>query len=190
MTKKDGAVSPYNPHKQEGLNLQKHEALSQQVYRRIKEDILNGVYANGKLPPESELAKALFVSRITTKSAMKRLVDEGLIVRIRGKGSFVASAASKICPAGASVSTHAALIALVMGGYTSAFGLDILNGALLEASQHNVHLVVCSTSNDQAQEANVLQSLMESGVKGIIIQPVHGEVYSRQLIEAVYADYR
>ena len=67
MAKKDGAVSPYNPHKQEGLNLQKHEALSQQVYRRIKEDILNGVYANGKLPPESELAKALFVSRITTK---------------------------------------------------------------------------------------------------------------------------
>ena len=60
---------------------------------------------------------------------------------------------------------------------------------MLEASQHNVHLVVCSTSNDQAQEANVLQSLMESGVKGIIIQPVHGEVYSRQLIEAVYADY-
>ena len=76
-----------------------------------------------------------------------------------------------------------------MGGYTSAFGLDILNGALLEASQHNVHLVVCSTSNDQAQEANVLQSLMESGVKGIIIQPVHGEVYGRQLIEAVYAGY-
>lgn len=71
MAKKDGAVSPYNPHKQEGLNLQKHEALSQQVYRRIKEDILNGVYANGKLPPESELAKALFVSRITTKSAME-----------------------------------------------------------------------------------------------------------------------
>ena len=59
-----------------------------------------------------------------------------------------------------------------MGGYASAFGLDILNGALLEASQHNVHLVVCSTSNDQAQEANVLQSLMESGIKGIIIQPV------------------
>ena len=39
-------------------------------------------------------------------------------------------------------------------------------------SQHNVHLVVCSTSNAQAQDANVLQSLMESGIKGIIIQPV------------------
>lgn len=167
--------------------MQKRETLSQQVYHRIKEDIRNGVYADGKLPPESELAKALFVSRITTKSAMKRLVDEGLIVRIRGKGSFVASAASQICAA--PPPRQGAFIALVMGGYTSAFGLDILNGALLEAQEHRLHLVVCSTSNDQAREAETLQSLMDAGVQGIIIQPVHGEVYSRQLIEAVYADF-
>ncbi len=169
--------------------MQSRETLSQQVYHRIKEDILNGVYAEGKLPPESELAKALFVSRITTKSAMKRLVDEGLIVRIRGKGSFVASTASQICASTAPAPKPGNLIALVMGGYTSAFGLDILNGALLEARRHGLHLIVCSTSNDQAQEADTLQSLMAAGVQGIIIQPVHGEVYSRPLIEAVYADY-
>ena len=165
------------------------ETLSQQVYRRIKEDILAGVYRDGKLPPESELAKTLFVSRITTKSAMKRLVDEGLIVRIRGKGSFVASAASEICAPASSSARHPKLIALVMGGFTSAFGLDILNGALLEARRHGLQLIVCSTSNDQSQETETLQSLIEAGVQGIIIQPVHGEVYSRQLIQAVYADY-
>lgn len=165
------------------------ETLSQQVYRRIKEDILTGVYGDGKLPPESELAKTLFVSRITTKSAMKRLVDEGLIVRIRGKGSFVASAASEICASASPATKHTKLIALVMGGFTSAFGLDILNGALLEARRHGLQVIVCSTSNDQSQETETLQALMEAGVQGIVIQPVHGEVYSRQLIQAVYADY-
>lgn len=164
------------------------ETLSEQIYEYVKKNIMDGVYADGRLPTETELTKQFFVSRITTKSAMKRLVDEGLIVRIRGKGSFVSDRAT---PAVSAVAEAPVLppIALVMGGYTSSFGLDVLNGAIQEAQRQHRHLIVCATNNDQRCETEIVASLIASGVQGLIIQPVHGETYSRQLIEAIYDGY-
>ena len=167
------------------------ETLSDQIYEYVKNNIASGVYEKGQLPTEAELAKQFYVSRITTKSAMKRLADEGIIVRIRGKGSFVNDRSvlplvpAKNAPAGEASST----IALVMGGYTSAFGLDILNGAIREAQRQHVHLLVSTTDNAQSQETEIISSLMASGVRGIIIQPVHGETYSKHLIQAIYSGF-
>lgn len=42
------------------------------------------------VPPESQLAQQFSVSRMTVRQALSRLVFEGLIVRHRGRGSFVA----------------------------------------------------------------------------------------------------
>lgn len=167
------------------------ETLSDKVYEKMKQNIANGVYADGKLPKESVLAQEFFVSRITTKSALKRLVDEGLIVRIRGKGSFVnGRSIPPLMAANAQAMKYSdAPIALVMGGYTSAFGLDILNGAIQEAQRRHVHLIVNTTNNAQSQETEIISSLMASGVQGVIIQPVHGETYSKHLIQAIYSGF-
>ena len=42
-----------------------------------------------KVPSESELMEQYYVSAITAKNALNALADQGLIVRVRGKGSFV-----------------------------------------------------------------------------------------------------
>lgn len=167
------------------------ETLSNQIYEYVKNSIASGAYENGQLPTEAELAKQFYVSRITTKNAMKRLADEGLIVRIRGKGSFVNdhSALPMFQEKNTSVRKAEPTIALVMGGYTSAFGLDILNGAIQEAQRQHTHLIVCTTNNAQNQETEIISSLMASGVQGIIIQPVHGETYSKHLIQAIYSGF-
>lgn len=167
------------------------ETLTDQIYDYVKKNIADGIYADGQLPTEAELAQQFYVSRITTKSAMKRLADEGLIVRIRGKGSFVADhAALPLSEARESARPSVEPpIALVMGGYTSSFGLDVLNGAIQEAQRQHRHLIVCSTNNDQRQETEIIASLIASGTQGLIIQPVHGETYSKQLIQAIYAGY-
>ena len=63
-------------------------------YTRVKNDILNkisdGVLKKGDpIPTEFELAKQFGVSRITIVGALRELVEEGIIVKRRKKGSFI-----------------------------------------------------------------------------------------------------
>ena len=61
-----------------------------QVYSALREWIYNGTYGAGaQLPTESELCELFDVSRITTRKALDILVDEGLVVRQPGRGTFV-----------------------------------------------------------------------------------------------------
>ena len=54
--------------------------LYEQLYRRIKEDLLAGVIAGGeKLPSKRALAENLNVSRITVESAYQQLLTEGYL---------------------------------------------------------------------------------------------------------------
>jgi GntR family transcriptional regulator len=67
------------------------------VYYRLekflRDQILRGALKPGDpIPPESQLAHQFSTSRMTVRQAFSRLVFEGLIVRHRGRGSFVAPA--------------------------------------------------------------------------------------------------
>ncbi len=67
------------------------EAIYEQIKRQIKESILRGELAEGELLPSiRQLAKDLQISVITTKRAYDDLEQEGFIVSVVGKGSFVA----------------------------------------------------------------------------------------------------
>lgn len=64
-------------------------------YYQIKEDlkrqIQEGLLAPGeKIPTENDLVKEYQVSRPTIRQALAELVQEGLLVRTRGRGTFVA----------------------------------------------------------------------------------------------------
>ena len=62
-----------------------------QLRDRLRTDILEGrLKPQQQLPSESELIAANGVSRITVRQALNDLLKEGLIVKVHGKGSFVA----------------------------------------------------------------------------------------------------
>lgn len=60
------------------------------VYATIRDWIFQGTYKPGaQLPTEGELCELFGVSRITTRKAVDMLVDEALVVRQPGRGTFV-----------------------------------------------------------------------------------------------------
>jgi len=62
-----------------------------QIINYLDEQIESGFYQVGQqIPSENALASELGVSRITVTNAINRMVQEGTLYRIQGKGTFVA----------------------------------------------------------------------------------------------------
>jgi GntR family transcriptional regulator len=71
------------------------------LYRQISDrlrSLVAGMTAGTKIPSEPELAREFKVSRFTIARSVQELVDDGLIVRRQGAGSFVASPPLKRTP--------------------------------------------------------------------------------------------
>jgi GntR family transcriptional regulator len=75
----------------EQLNPRSKLPLYHQLYEILRGNITKGHYQPGDMiPPESELIDRFRVSRTTVRQVLDILVNEGLVYRQRGRGSFVA----------------------------------------------------------------------------------------------------
>lgn len=64
--------------------------LYQQIIDDLKDKIMKGKFSpNDPFPTQIELAKLYGTSEITSRRALTELANEGLIYRIRGKGTFI-----------------------------------------------------------------------------------------------------
>lgn len=71
------------------------------LYLQLRETILKKIndkeYLPGeKLPSEREMAEIYGINRMTVKNALRSLSEDGLLVKIQGKGTFVAKPQSKL----------------------------------------------------------------------------------------------
>jgi GntR family transcriptional regulator len=73
------------------LDASSQQPLYQQLQRSLR-DAISGkaLAADDALPPERDLAEQFAVSRITVRKALDGLVEEGLLTRRQGSGTFVA----------------------------------------------------------------------------------------------------
>ncbi|WP_432463517.1 histidine utilization repressor [Agarivorans sp. QJM3NY_33] len=65
------------------------------IYARVKQAICHKIssgewQADQRVPSESEMVKALNISRMTVNRALRELTDEGILIRQQGVGTFVA----------------------------------------------------------------------------------------------------
>ena len=64
--------------------------ISDQVYEKLREQLISGVWKQGeKIPSENELAALFGVSRVTIRQALSRLNTLGLLETKLGEGTFV-----------------------------------------------------------------------------------------------------
>ena len=72
------------------VNKIKKQGVASQVFKQLKQNIVNGTWTSGeKIPSENELVQMLGVSRISVREALKQLVSLGLVETRQGEGSFV-----------------------------------------------------------------------------------------------------
>ena len=78
-------------HNEAGLDEDSPTPLYRRLQRGIRKAVERGAISiDEALPPERELAAGLGVSRVTVRSAIRHLVQEGLLTQQRGAGTFVA----------------------------------------------------------------------------------------------------
>lgn len=89
------------------------------VYETLRKHISQGIYSEGDLlPSENELCTTHKVTRPTIRKALDKLVNDGFIVKRKGKGSIV-----KGTPKGIGI--------LSLGGTTSALGKENLTTQII-----------------------------------------------------------
>ncbi len=76
--------------RQPDLLRQSPRALHEQLTDRLRAELAAGYRPGDRVPTEEQIMRAHGLSRVTVRRALQTLVDEGLLVRRQGKGTFLA----------------------------------------------------------------------------------------------------
>lgn len=92
MANLGGSMEKSNFEKSIKINYSGNVPIYLQLINQIRMQIKTGLLKPGeKMPPEEEICAMLGISRTTVRQAMNQLVEQGLLTRYRGKGTFVSS---------------------------------------------------------------------------------------------------
>lgn len=165
-------------------------SLYRKVYGEILTDIRSGRVKNGdRLPTEGELSGRYGVSLITVKKALSLLSEEGYVQRVPGKGSFITEATGRKDNTEQKNPGTLPLIGLVFEHATTPFGLETIYTLDKLAAESGYKLVIGFSYGDREKETREIQTLIATGVKGIIIMPSHGKYYSTDILRLVVENY-
>lgn len=79
------------------INNHSMQPIYEQITGQVKAKIMKGEWKEGQmLPSVRTLAKTLRVSALTVKKAYDTLEQEGFVITVHGKGSFVACAGQEL----------------------------------------------------------------------------------------------
>ncbi|MEK3889905.1 GntR family transcriptional regulator [Bacillus sp. FSL K6-3431] len=138
-------------------------------YQIARDYILNFIQnkdipAHDRIPSESEFIDKLGVSSITVRRALAELVDEGVIYRIKGKGSFISDQKP-------TNQTRSKLITFVLSGnemYDNSY-IQIIKGVQSYLSEHDYKLIIEFIENNIDQEIELVKKLIQTDCGGLLI---------------------
>jgi GntR family transcriptional regulator, arabinose operon transcriptional repressor len=150
-----------------------------QLVAHYRDDILSGVLPVGsRLPTELELARQHQISRGTVRHALNILVNEGLLERTPGRGTYV-----RQWPLPSKIEPKPALkwIGLLLSQPVFQISLDILLGVEQTARARGYELSLTYTEESQVQQDRDIERLRGNDVTGIILLPLSNPVPGEQL---------
>ncbi|MHB1629393.1 MAG: GntR family transcriptional regulator [Bacilli bacterium] len=181
------------------------------LYSHVADDLRQQIRTGellDRIPPETTLASNFQVSVPTVKKALGILETEDVIVRIQGKGTFVRPEArqglqvsgnvkegeqhgenSEEQPKGQSVvealrrtGDKPTMVGVILPMAQDGFPRRLLSGILEGLSEHGVHGVVDFSGSERERESEIVASFLRAGVDGLIVFPVDGEIYNKDLV--------
>ena len=166
--------------------------LYEKIYRRLVDEITSGSRNPGdKLPTELELASEYGVSRITSKMALNKLAQQGLVVRKRGLGTFVSSP-NKIETAPRAALQSFSLrdpgnkrLGLIMEDLGESYSLGLFYEIEQQATRQGFLVCLGISYGDQGTERDALHKLLALDICGLIVMPAHGSYYDTDLLRLV-----
>ncbi|EHB62460.1 MULTISPECIES: GntR family transcriptional regulator [Paenibacillus] len=155
------------------------------LYKQIQNDIRRRIrsgelQAGALVPSEKELAQQYGVSQITSKNALNGLVEEGLIVRFRGKGTFVREDGSPEVREHPPVTKRT--IAIILPTMKTKIDQQLLDGLERYCAGRGYDLLFRITRESPEEESRTIEQFRERGVDGFIIFPVEQESYNTAIL--------
>lgn len=139
---------------------------------RLRRPILAGTWPVGsKLPTEQQMMRETGLSLTTVRRAYDELVQEELIVRRRGSGTFVAPQPTRTPQSGVSIG--------VMIPETHSYFARALQGIEEHLTTAGAGLQLTTSNYDGRRESAAIRSLQERGVQGLILVPNLAQDHAR-----------
>ncbi|THF80382.1 GntR family transcriptional regulator [Cohnella fermenti] len=157
--------------------------LYKKIQNHLREQILTGALRPGdRVPSEKEIADFFNVSQITSKQALAGLADQDLVVRIKGKGTFVAGR----------MGTD--ILKSIDSGFKGIVGIVFpsicmpVESLLFYHIQSLLHdrgyqTLIRVTEDKMDKEIEAIRMFQMFGVRGFIIFPVINESYNEEILK-------
>ena len=147
---------------------------------------------NYKLPAELEIAQKQGVSRITVRKAFKELCDLNLLVRSRGKGTYINQNVTQemlqpFLKSTGKQSTKKIALILPLPPTNSQHLVEIFS-SVLETTM-DINLLVSSSNMSLAREQMLISEYLDMHIDGILLYPIDNDIYNPTLIQLASTNF-
>lgn len=120
------------------------------------------------------------VSQITTKNALIGLAEEGIVDRIKGKGTFVCE--SSLIHSQSPSNNSKGIIGFILPNMKTEIELEFVNYIEKYVYKNGYNLMIKITRESQFEEATAIELFRSMGVKGLIIFPTEKETFNEEVL--------
>lgn len=168
--------------------------LYQQIQDYIRALIHNSELKQGdRIPTEKELMEQFQVSKITVVNALTGLVNEGLISRVPGRGSFVNAVSHGDEPmktdlpdqedkTSAYPSQEKRLVGIVMPTVEDYFSIRLLEGMKNRLFDSGYTPIILLSGGRLEWEQDAIRLCLNMNVEGLLIFPVDEDTYNEDIL--------
>lgn len=154
--------------------------LYQRVKSELRETIARGDYVSDEpFISEREVRERFGVSTTTAVRALNELVAEGVLIRRRGAGTFVAERAAPVPGEPAGEGPLVAYVGHLFGAHSS----RLLSGVASAAGELGYRMSMIDTKGSVQEQEQALRTALAQGADGVLLCPVDDRARSAALAD-------